>query len=124
MKANKELYQERRKRIEDAIALKKTDRTPTMAWVDAFAATYKKAPMSRFSNNYMYQSKIILETIKDFPDLDCPEGSFTPPKSVAAALLRLSRPVVFHRTSQFQSRQQTAKDAPQRMAYPRSFQAG
>ena len=65
MKTNRELYQKRRKRIEDAIALKKTDRTPVMAWVDAFAAAYKKAPMSKFSNNYMYQSRIILETIKD-----------------------------------------------------------
>lgn len=87
MKTNQQLYQERRQRIENAIALKKTDRTPTMAWVDAFAATYKKAPMSRFSNKYLYQSRVILETIKDFPDLDCPEGSFTPPKSVAASLL-------------------------------------
>lgn len=87
MKTNQQLYRERRKRIEDAIALKKTDRTPTMAWVDAFAATYKQAPMSRFSNKYLYQSKIILETIKDFSDLDCPEGSFTPTKAVAASLL-------------------------------------
>jgi len=58
-----------------------------MAWVDAFAATYKKAPMSKFSSKYLYQSKVILVAIKYFPDLDCPEASFTPPKSVAAALL-------------------------------------
>lgn len=87
MKTNKELYRERRQRIEDAVALKRTDRTPTMAWVDGFAATYKKAPMSRFSSKYLYQSRVILETIKDFPDLDCPEGSFTPTKSVGASLL-------------------------------------
>jgi len=87
MKTNKDLYEERRNRIEDAISLRKTDRTPTMAWVDAFAANYRKAPMSRFSSKYLYQSKVILDTVKDFPGLDCPEASFTPPKSVAAALL-------------------------------------
>ena len=88
MKTSKELYQERRKRIEDAIALKETDRTPTMAWVDSFAATYKQAPMSKFSDKHLYQSNVILETVKDFPDLDCPEGAFTPAKAVGVTVFK------------------------------------
>lgn len=86
MKTNRELFNERRKRIEDAITLKNPDRTPVMAWIDSFAAVYKGIPMSKFSSKLLLQSNAILETVKDFPELDCPEGAFTPPKLVAASL--------------------------------------
>jgi hypothetical protein len=87
MKSPQELYDERMNRLKTAIALGKPDRTPIMAWMDSFASVYKGIPMSKFSTKFMVQARAVLSTFLDFPEFDCSEGTFTPPKVIAGAFL-------------------------------------
>ncbi|WP_005033889.1 uroporphyrinogen decarboxylase family protein [Holophaga foetida] len=87
MKSNQELYQERLNRMTQAVTLGRPDRVPVMAWIDAWAATYRKGSMAKLSQSALYSNKLILETAKDFPQLDMIEVGAALPRAVAAATL-------------------------------------
>jgi len=87
MKSNQELFQERTNRMTQAITLGTPDRVPVMAWIDAWAATYRHGSMAKLSSKALYSNKLILETVQDFPELDMIEVGAALPRAVAAATL-------------------------------------
>lgn len=87
MKFASDPYHERLTRITQAITLGKPDRVPVMALIDAWAATYRNGSMAKLSDSILYSNKLILETIKDFPQLDMIEVSAALPRIVAAGTL-------------------------------------
>lgn len=74
----KELYAQRVSRIKRAIALEAVDRVPVTAWMDTFAAHYRKVPTSVFHSDITKASKAIVETLRDFPTFDALEAAATP----------------------------------------------
>lgn len=82
-----ELRAPRLERMTRAVTLESTDRTPIMAWIDAWAATYRQGSMARLSTDPLYANQLILETVADFPELDMIEVSAALPRNVAAATL-------------------------------------
>nr|WP_320131646.1 uroporphyrinogen decarboxylase family protein [uncultured Holophaga sp.] len=87
MKSAAELYQERRNRMTQAITLGTPDRVPVMAWIDAWAATYTGGSMARLSHSLLHSNKLILQTVRDFPELDMVEVDGIVPNWVAASTL-------------------------------------
>ncbi|MCR4436405.1 MAG: uroporphyrinogen decarboxylase family protein [Clostridiales bacterium] len=87
MKTNQELLIERTTRLKKAIALEKPDRTPVIAWADAFCANYMGVKMSEFSSNMILSSDTMVNTFKDFPTLDATEVATTAPDAVAMGFL-------------------------------------
>ncbi|WP_005033887.1 uroporphyrinogen decarboxylase family protein [Holophaga foetida] len=87
MKSSQELYQERLNRITQAVTLGTPDRVPVMAWIDAWAATYTQGSMAKFSHSGLHSNKLILQTVKDFPELDMIEVGAIVPNWVAASTL-------------------------------------
>lgn len=87
MKDAATLLRERTERIRRAIELQPTDRTPTMVFLDAFAAVYTGAKLSKFSTSVFNTTDIMLQAYRDFPGFDAAEYSSFSPKIVAAAFL-------------------------------------
>jgi hypothetical protein len=87
MKTSQQLYDERLKRISDAVTLRKPDRVPVITAFDTFAAVYKDVEMSRFSRSSFLITDVMLETLADFPEFDASEFATAAPKMLAADLL-------------------------------------
>jgi len=74
----KQLFSERVNRIKKAIALQPVDRTPVTAWMDTFAAHYRKVPTSVFHSDIPRASRAIVQTLRGFPTFDAIEAAATP----------------------------------------------
>jgi hypothetical protein len=81
------LYNERKARLDAAIALKKTDRTPVMSWSDAYCANHVGAPMSRFSQEPLFATEVIAESFARLPGYDACERGTAIPDWLGAAFL-------------------------------------
>lgn len=70
MADNSKIFNERQKRYEDTIALRKTDRIPIIPMVDTFPVRYYKAKMSEVNTNHALMEDLWLRYMDEFqPDM-------------------------------------------------------
>ncbi|WP_005036834.1 uroporphyrinogen decarboxylase family protein [Holophaga foetida] len=81
------IFLERTARLQKAIALQPVDRIPVTAWLDSFAATYRKVPMSVFTTDLLAANRAMIETVQAFPTLDAIETAVTPPVLMGISFL-------------------------------------
>lgn len=77
MKTTQELYNERLERVNKALALEKTDRTPVILQMDGFCATHMGYTLADLCKGVKESNKIMLESLKDLGDVDGSESSFS-----------------------------------------------
>jgi hypothetical protein len=76
MQTTKELLLERKTRVNKAIALEKTDRTPLILMMDSFCARHVGVKMADFCKNLKASNEIILESAKKLGDFDGVNSAF------------------------------------------------
>lgn len=59
---NQALFEERKNRLAQAVALEKTDRTPVVLEMSAFAARVEKMPLSQYVSSSLIQAQALMDT--------------------------------------------------------------
>jgi len=76
VKTNQELLNERMKRVHQAIALEKPDRTPVVIQTDGFCAKHMGVKMSDFCANLSYSNQVMLNSAKELGDFEGFDAAF------------------------------------------------
>ncbi|KZL91794.1 uroporphyrinogen decarboxylase family protein [Clostridium magnum] len=78
MKTNEELYNQRIDRFRKTLALEKTDRTPVILMMDAFAAKHMGLKLADIcgKDSIKTSNKVILDSLKTFEDADGVNSSY------------------------------------------------
>jgi uroporphyrinogen-III decarboxylase len=87
MSTPQELLNQRMTRVLKAIALEKPDRTPVIAWADAFCANYLGVKLSEYCASPFVAADTHLRFFKEFSDFDMTEVDFTPPPLVSMGFM-------------------------------------